>query len=136
MGKTNNQFLKTVCDHIRHLEWNPSKQNRISIEFLCQTNQEKINIIKTQKHFSKSFNILLSPTSTYIDNTMIDATDAKSRDDATTNRTKQLRQYLRNVIQSETEETEDRIERYTKQQRASLKAYCEKAEQDFHDILR
>lgn len=67
---------------------------------------------------------------------MIDATDAKSRDDATTNRTKQLRQYLRNVIQSETEETEDRIERYTKQQRASLKAYCEKAEQDFHDILR
>lgn len=136
MGKTNNQFLNNFCDYFRHLEWNPSKQNRISIEFLCQTNQEKINIIKTQKHFSKSFNILLSPKSTYIDNTMIDATDAKSRDDATTNRTKQLRQYLRNVIQSETEETEDRIERYTKQQRASLKAYCEKAEQDFHDILR
>lgn len=108
------------------------------IVLLCylQTNQEKINIIKTQKHFSKSFNILLSPQSTDIDNTMIDATDAKSLDDGNSDQTKQLRQYLKNVIQSETEETEDRIERYTKQQRASLKAYCDKAEQDFHDILR
>lgn len=79
---------------------------------------------------------MLSPKSTDIDNTMIDATDAKSLDDGISDRTKQLRQYLKNMIQSETEETEDRIERYTKQQRASLKVYCEKAEQDFHDILR
>lgn len=81
-----------------------------------------------------------------IDNAMIDATDAKSLagDDgdgytiATDNndQMKQLCQHLKNVIESETEATEDRIERYTKQQRASLKVFCEKAQLDYHDILR
>lgn len=79
------------------------------------------------------------------DNAMVDATDAKSLAGgdcdytiATDNndQMKQLCQYLKNVIESETEATEDRIERYTKQQRASLKAFCEKAQQDYHDILR
>lgn len=74
---------------------------------------------------------------------MVDATDAKSLagdgyDVATDNndQMKQLYQHLKNVIESETEATEDRIERFTKQQRASLKAFCEKAQQDYHDILR
>lgn len=78
-----------------------------------------------------------------IDNTMIDATDGKCLTDdgcaiATDNndQMKQLCQHLKNVIESETDATEDRIERYTKQQRASLKAFCEKAQQDYHDILR
>lgn len=110
---------------------------------IFQTNQEKINIIKAQKHFSKSFNILLSPKSMDVDNTMVDATDAKSMAgggyDVTTDNNdqmKQLCQHLKHVIESETEATDDRIERYTKQQRASLKAFCEKAQQDYHDILR
>lgn len=83
-----------------------------------------------------------------IDNSMVDATDAKSLADAggkcddndvtvdNNDQMKQLCQHLKNVIESETEATEDRIERYTKQQRASLKAFCEKAQQDYHDILR
>lgn len=40
------------------------------------------------------------------------------------------------MIQTETEATEDRIDRYKKQQMATLKAFREKAEQDFYDILR
>lgn len=49
---------------------------------------------------------------------------------------KQLRQYLSDVVQSETEATEDRIEQYSKQQAALLKLFHEKAKQDFQDILR
>lgn len=87
-----------------------------------------------------------------IDNTMIDVTDGKLSDDDdndgdngsndcaiandNNDQMKQLCQHLKNVIESETDATEDRIEQYTKQQRASLKAFCEKAQQDYHDILR
>lgn len=101
-----------------------------------QTNQGKINKIKTLKNFSKSFNILLSSKVTDIDSNMvIDVTDTKCVENGC-NRTKQLRQYLNNIIQSETEATEERIDRYVKQQQASLKAFRQTAEQDYHDILR
>lgn len=103
--------------------------------FFFQTNQEKINIIKAHKNFSKSFNILLSPKSTDIDSSMIDASHGKHLQNGN-DQAKQLRQYLNNVIQSETEDTEDRIVRYSVQQRAALKAFREKAEQDYQDILR
>lgn len=102
---------------------------------IFQTNQEKINIIKTQKHFSKSFNILLNPKSIELDSTMIDASNLKGSANGN-DRTKQLRQYLSNVIQTETEATENRIDQYTKQQMATLKSFRERAERDFYDILR
>lgn len=93
-------------------------------------------MIKTQNNFSKSFNILLGSKSTDIDSSMIDANIMKSRETDGNDRSKQLRQYLNNVIQSETEATEDRIERYRKQQMAALKAFRERAEQDYLDIMR
>lgn len=79
-----------------------------------------------------------------IDNFTVDATDAKSLADDTrgdsnsdnNEQMKQLCQHLKNVNESGTEATEDRIESFRKQQRASLKAFCEKAQQDYHDILR
>lgn len=110
------------------------------LNFLCcfilllQTNQEKINIIKTQNNFSKSFNILLSPKSTDIDSSMIDANNIRSRENG--HRSKQLRQYLNNIIELETEATEDRIDRYRKQQISALKSFRERAEQDYLEILR
>lgn len=109
--------------------------NNFILIAIFQTNQEKINIIKTQNNFSKSFNILLGPKSTDIDSSMIDASNMKSRENGN-DRSKQLRQYLNNVIQSETEATEDRIERYRKQQMAALKTFRERAEQDYLDIMR
>lgn len=82
-----------------------------------------------------SFNILLSPKSTVIDSSMIDANNMKNRGNGG-DRSKQLRQYLNNVIQLETEATEDRIDRYRKQQMSALKSFRERAEQDYLDILR
>lgn len=98
-----------------------------------QTNQEKINIIKAQKHFSKSFNILLIPKLADTDSSMIDAGKTQNGDD--TSKRLKLQQYLNAVIQSETEATEERIDLYAKQQRAALSAFCLKAEQDYHEIL-
>lgn len=66
---------------------------------------------------------------------MIDATNIKNYEHVN-RRAKQFRQYLNNVIQLEIEATEDRIDRYTKQQMTDLKAFREKAEQDYQDILR
>ncbi|XP_031630563.1 uncharacterized protein LOC116345393 [Contarinia nasturtii] len=122
------------CKTITHAQANDSAKTLINPSLW--TNQEKINIIKTQKFFSKSFNILLNPKSTDVE--MIDATNniKNKHENNGNNRTKQLRQYLKNIIQSETEATEDRIDLYTKQQMATLRAFREKAEQDYQDILR
>lgn len=106
-----------------------------SFTILLQTNQEKINMIKTQNNFSKSFNILLSPKQIDIDSNMIDANNIKNGENGN-DRSKQLRQYLNNIIEAETETTEDRIERYRKQQMAALKSFIERAELDYLEILR
>lgn len=66
---------------------------------------------------------------------MIDASNLKGSANGN-DRTKQLRQYLSNVIQTETEATENRIDQYTKQQMATLKSFRERAERDYYDILR
>lgn len=66
---------------------------------------------------------------------MIDASNIKYPINGN-ERAKQLRQYLNNIIQSETEDTETRINRFSVQQMATLKAFREKAEQDYQDILR
>lgn len=88
--------------------------------------------MKQQKNFSKSFKILLNPTPTDIDSSMIDVSHTKNGND----RTQQLRQYLNNVIQSETEETEARIQRYSTAQMAALREFRQKSEHDYRDILR
>lgn len=49
---------------------------------------------------------------------------------------KHLRKFVNDVIQVETEATEERIDRYAKQQMALLALFREKAEQDYQDILR
>lgn len=60
----------------------------------------------------------------------------KRVDNGNNERARQLRQYLHDVVQTETEATEDRIDQYAKQQNALLKMFREKADQDYHDILR
>lgn len=50
-------------------------------------------------------------------------------------RVKKLRQHLNDVLEQETEATDERIERYAKQQTALLKIFCEKSKQDYDDIL-
>ncbi|XP_055313512.1 uncharacterized protein LOC129574902 isoform X2 [Sitodiplosis mosellana] len=122
------------CKTITHAQTNDSAKTLINPSLW--TNQEKINIIKTQKNFSKSFNILLSPITTDIDSSMIDATSNAKTLQNGNDRAKQLRQYLNNVIQSETEDTETRIQRFSTQQMSALKAFRQKAEQDYRDILR
>lgn len=96
---------------------------------LFQTSQEKIDAIRMQKNFSKSFNIL----------TMCASKPSNGDAEALNSRkleSKQLRKCVNDVIQSETEATEERIDRYAKQQMALLALFREKAEQDYQDILR
>lgn len=132
-------FFVAIQFHSKNKKKINKQKLKISFYFIqFQTNQEKINIIKTQKHFSKSFNILLNSKSTDIDSTMIDATtNLKTNHETNDNhRAKQLRQYLKNIIQLETEATEDRIDQYKKLQMTNLRTFREKAEQDYQDILR
>lgn len=81
------------------------------------------------KHFSKSFNILTMPglKVASIDQETFDSSQLEL---------KQLRKYVNDVIQVETEATDERIDRYAKQQMALLALFREKAEQDYQDILR
>lgn len=55
--------------------------------------------------------------------------------DETNVRANKLRQYLQEVIEREKDATVERIERYSKQQNALLKVFCEKVKQEFEDIL-
>lgn len=48
---------------------------------------------------------------------------------------KKLRNFLDDSIRQEEDETEERIENFAKQQRAILKLFCEKAEQDYKNML-
>lgn len=70
-----------------------------------------------------------------MDSTIIDANTANNVENRN-DRSKQLRQHLKQIIESETEATEERIEQYTKQQMALLKSFRERAQQDYIDILR
>lgn len=81
------------------------------------------------KHFSKSFNVLTMPA------TKLSSTDADSIDSRKLE-LKQLRKYVNDVVQSELEATEERIDRYAKQQMALLALFREKTEQDYQFILR
>lgn len=94
-----------------------------------QKNQEKVNMIKSSKNFSKAFNILLQ------ERNIRECERNVAADDETNGRAKKLRQYLADVIEHEKDATEERIERYTKQQTALLKAFCEKVKQEFSGIL-
>lgn len=81
------------------------------------------------KNFSKSFNIL----------TLSEAKPNKGDAEPLNSRkleSKQLRKCVNDVIQSETEATDERIDRYAKQQMDLLALFREKAEQDYQDILR
>lgn len=98
---------------------------------IFQTNQEKINIIKSDKNFSKAFNILLQER-----NTPDSGEHLTVAAHAETNaRSTKLHQYLQDVIEQEKDATEERIDRYNKQQTALLKVFCEKVKQEFADIL-
>lgn len=51
-------------------------------------------------------------------------------------RVRNLRKFLHDVKKKEMDETEARIARFTEQQTNLLKLFCEKAEQDYQDIIR
>lgn len=84
-----------------------------------------------QKNYSKSFNMLLMSAAT----AAADGKQVKSIVNGNI-RAKQLRQYLNDAVQSETEATEERIDQYAKQQMALLQLYRDQAEKDFQNILR
>lgn len=99
-----------------------------------QTNQEKINIIKNNKNFSKAFNILLQDGNSTDIRQLNNLRNAVT-DDPPTVRTKELRQYMNDVMEQERDATAKRIENYSKQQTALLRVFCEKVKQEFEEIL-
>lgn len=88
-------------------------------------------MIKSNKNFSTAFNILLQERNA----TDSERVNVVSATDETNARSKKLRQYLQDVIEQEKDATEERIERYSKQQTALLKVFCEKVKQEYEDIL-
>lgn len=93
-------------------------------------------MIKSNKNFSKAFNILLQERNSTERGRLMDGTNVGAvTADETNARANKLRQYLQDVIEREKDATAERIERYSKQQNALLKVFCETVKQEFEDIL-
>lgn len=97
-----------------------------------QSNPEKIGAIKNDKNFSKAFNVLLQERNAT--ENAVRMPSSVAIDETKNVRSKQLRQYLQDLIEREKEATADRIEHYSKQQTALLKVFGDKVKQEFDDI--